>query len=205
MIVRKKSLGYTNFLGRPLQSYPVQKPFLMKLPRAQVSTIWTPSIISPSMMMRRPQHRKHTQIVERARDIVEKENKINQPKTDKVKPYMSNIEQDTLRNNNWRQTPYTGESSQVVLMSINPRDSIENEVHPHVDQFFRVEEGEAKFVLDNGKVIYRGKGGTGVVVPQGHYHQVINTSPTKKLKLYTIYSPSNHPPNTLQKTHPKND
>ncbi len=122
-----------------------------------------------------------------------------------IKPYHANIEKQTLRNNNWRQTPFTGRSSQVVLMSINPGDSIENEIHRGVDQFFRIESGNAKFVLNNGRKVFTGSDGTAVVVPQGTWHQVFNTSKTKKLKLYTIYSPPNHPARTLQRVHPKND
>jgi len=144
--------------------------------------------------------------LENARRIVYASNQKNLPPYNaKVKPYFADIDKDTIKNQNWRKTPYTGKGNQVVLMSINPGDNIENEIHPYVDQFFRIEQGNAKFVLNNGKTIYYGKSGSAVVVPQNTWHKVINTSKTQKLKLYTIYSPSNHPPNTFQKKHPKND
>ena len=84
-------------------------------------------------------------------------------------------------------------------MSLKPREEIGNEVHPHVDQFFRIEEGEAKFILNN-KEEHIAKNGWAVVVPAGTYHNVINNSKTKKLKLYTIYSPPNHPAGTIHRT-----
>jgi len=88
---------------------------------------------------------------------------------------------------------------QLVVMCLQPGEEIGNEVHNHVDQFFRVEEGEAKFVF-NGKENHVAKDGDVVVVPAGTYHNVLNNSSTKKLKLYTIYSPPNHPDKTIHKT-----
>ena len=85
-------------------------------------------------------------------------------------------------------------------MSLNPKEEIGNEVHPKVDQFFRIEHGQAKFVLNNGKDKHVVKDGFAVIVPAGTWHNVINMSKTKKLKLYTIYSPPNHPPETIHKT-----
>jgi len=83
-------------------------------------------------------------------------------------------------------------------MCLKPGEEIGNEVHPKVDQFFRIEEGEAKFVL-NEKEINVAKDGDAVIVPAGTYHNVINNSKTKKLKLYTVYSPPNHPDKTIHK------
>ena len=130
---------------------------------------------------------------------------LNTPKGEVSKPYIGNVEQATLKNNNYRDTLFTGKHSQLIVMSLKPHEQIGNEVHPKVDQFFRVESGKAKFNIDNGKTkTVQGPGGA-VVVPSGHYHNVTNPSPNKSLKLYTIYSPSNHPPNTVQKVRPKND
>ena len=84
-------------------------------------------------------------------------------------------------------------------MCLQPGEEIGNEVHPHVDQFFRIEEGEAKFVLNNKEKHIVGDGDA-VIVPAGTYHNVINNSKTKKLKLYTVYSPPNHPDKTVNKT-----
>lgn len=130
---------------------------------------------------------------------------LNTPKGEVHTPYHGNIEQQTIKNPNYRDTLFTGKHSQLIVMSLKPKEQIGNEVHPHVDQFFRIESGKAKFSIDNGKEKYVEGNGGAVMVPSGHWHNVTNPSPNKPLKLYTIYSPSNHPPGTKQKTRPKND
>jgi mannose-6-phosphate isomerase-like protein (cupin superfamily) len=117
-----------------------------------------------------------------------------------MKHFVGNIEKDTLKNNYFRRVLFTGKHAQLVVMSLNPGEEIGNEVHPNVDQFFRIEQGEAEFVLNNGKDKHIAKNAWAVVVPAGTYHNIINNSKTKKLKLYTIYSPPNHPPGTIHKT-----
>ncbi len=112
--------------------------------------------------------------------------------------YIGSIEKATLRNGFFRQVLFTGKHSQLVVMCLQPNEEIGNEVHPDIDQFFRIEEGNAKFVM-NGKENLAGDGDA-VVVPAGTYHNVINTSSTKPLRLYTIYSPPNHPDGTVHKT-----
>jgi len=114
--------------------------------------------------------------------------------------YVGNIEKQTLKNDYFRQVIFTGKHAQLVLMSLKPSEEIGNEVHNNVDQFFRLEEGEAKFVLNNGKEEHVVGNGDAVIVPAGTWHNVINNSKTKKLKMYTIYSPPNHPPGTVHKT-----
>jgi mannose-6-phosphate isomerase-like protein (cupin superfamily) len=84
-------------------------------------------------------------------------------------------------------------------MCLQPGEEIGAEVHPNVDQFFRIEQGEARFVLDK-KEEHRVHDGDAIVIPAGTHHNVINTSKSKQLKLYTVYSPPNHPPGTVQKT-----
>jgi len=113
--------------------------------------------------------------------------------------FFGSIEKQTLANNYFRQVLFTGKHAQLVVMCLQSSEEIGNEVHPDVDQFFRIEEGEAKFVLNN-KEIHVAKNGDAVIVPAGTYHNVINNSRTKKLKLYTIYSPPNHPDKTVHKT-----
>jgi mannose-6-phosphate isomerase-like protein (cupin superfamily) len=76
---------------------------------------------------------------------------------------------------------------------------IGNEVHAIVDQLFHTEQGEARFVF-NGKEEYLVYDGEAVVVPAGTYHYLINPSKTKALKLYTVYSPPNHPDGTIHRT-----
>ncbi len=113
--------------------------------------------------------------------------------------YVGPIEQQTLENTYFRRVLFTGKHSQLVVMCLKPGEEIGNEVHPNVDQFFRIEQGEAKFVFDE-KQERQAREGEAVVVPAGTYHNVINTSKTAPLKLYTIYSPPNHPAGTVHKT-----
>jgi mannose-6-phosphate isomerase-like protein (cupin superfamily) len=113
--------------------------------------------------------------------------------------YVNSIENQTLVNNYFREVLFTGKYAQLVVMCLQPGEEIGNEVHPSVDQFFRLEQGEAAFVLD-GTEKHFVKNGDAVIVPAGTYHNVINTSKTNKLKLYTIYSPPNHPDKTIHKT-----
>jgi len=109
------------------------------------------------------------------------------------------IEQQTLKNKYFRQVLFTGRYCQLVVMCLNPGEEIGNEVHASVDQFFRIEAGEAKFVL-NGTEEHAVRDNDAVIVPAGTYHNVINTSKTKALKLYTVYSPPNHPDGTVHET-----
>ena len=113
--------------------------------------------------------------------------------------YVGPIEKATLNNSYFRQVLFTGKHSQLVVMFLKPGEEIGNEVHPNVDQFFRIEEGTAKFIFNEKEEHVVGDGDA-VVVPAGTYHNVINTSSAKPLKLYTIYSPPNHPDGTVHKT-----
>jgi mannose-6-phosphate isomerase-like protein (cupin superfamily) len=113
--------------------------------------------------------------------------------------YVGPIEQQTEKNTYFRQVLFTGKHCQLVVMCLQAGEEIGNEVHPAVDQFFRIEEGEAKFVF-NGSEEHLVHDGDAVVVPAGTFHNVINTSKTKALKLYTVYSPPNHPDGTVHKT-----
>ena len=108
------------------------------------------------------------------------------------------IEKQTLKNRNFRQVLYTGRYCQLVVMCLQPGEEIGNEVHENVDQFFRIEEGRAKFILNNSEE-HKVRENDAVVVPAGTYHNVINASKSKKLKLYTVYSPPNHPDGTIHK------
>lgn len=114
-----------------------------------------------------------------------------------MKPYFGHIEADTLANNNFRQVIFTGQHSQLVLMSLKPGEEIGMEVHPQVDQFFRFEAGQGKVVVDGEE--FAVADGDAVVVPAGSQHNVINTG-EEDLKLYTIYSPANHPDGTVHRT-----
>ncbi len=113
--------------------------------------------------------------------------------------YVGAIEKQTLANDYFRQVLFTGKHAQLVVMSLLPGEEIGNEVHPTVDQFFRIEQGQATFIF-NGEEKHLARNGYAVIVPAGTYHNVINASKSTKLKLYTIYSPPNHPDNTVHKT-----
>ncbi len=114
-----------------------------------------------------------------------------------MKGFKQNIEQLTLANDNFRQVLYTAKSSQLVLMSLNPGEAIGEEVHD-VDQFFRFEKGTGQSVIDGN--VYQIKDGDAVIVPAGAKHNIINTSPTDKLKLYTLYCPPHHHDGTVHPT-----
>jgi mannose-6-phosphate isomerase-like protein (cupin superfamily) len=113
--------------------------------------------------------------------------------------YAGPIEELTLKNTYFRQVLFTGKHTQLVVMCLRPGEEIGDEVHPHVDQFFRIEHGEARFVFNETQE-RPARDGDAVVVPAGTYHNVINTSKTAPLKLYTLYSPPNHPDGTVHKT-----
>ena len=113
--------------------------------------------------------------------------------------YVGPIEKLTEKNKNFRQVVFTGKHLQLVVMCLQPDEEIGNEVHDDVDQFFRIEKGKAKFVFGGVEEHLVGAGDA-VVVPAGTYHNVINTSSTKKLKLYTIYTPPQHADGTVHKT-----
>ena len=107
-----------------------------------------------------------------------------------AKGFCSNIEKDTLENENFRKVLYTGKHSQLVLMSLKPNEEIGMEVHSDNDQFFRIEKGQGKVIIDGNE--YNIEDGFAIVVPAGAQHNVVNTSATEKLSLYTIYSPAHH-------------
>ncbi len=113
--------------------------------------------------------------------------------------YVGSIEKQTEDNNYFRQVLFTGKHCQLVVMCLQGGEEIGDEVHDHVDQFFRIEEGAARFIF-NGKEEHVVKDGDAVVVPAGTRHNVVNASATAPVKLYTLYSPPNHPDGTVHKT-----
>lgn len=110
-----------------------------------------------------------------------------------------NIEDETKNNDNFRKVLFTGKNIQLVLMSLNPNEEIGNEVHNDTDQFFRIDEGEGKVIINNDEEINI-KDGSSIIIGMGVYHNIINTSSTKKLKLYSLYTPPHHPEGTIHKT-----
>ncbi len=115
-----------------------------------------------------------------------------------MKGYVTNIDVLALENEDFRRVLYTAERSQLVLMAIPVGQDIGEEVHEDVDQFIRVEKGKAQSVLDG---VERDLcDGSVVVIPAGVRHNIINTSPTEPLKLYTLYSPPHHEDGVVHKT-----
>lgn len=107
-----------------------------------------------------------------------------------MKGFNANIEKATLENSNFRKVLYTGAHCQLVLMSLQPNEEIGMETHPDNDQFFRFEAGKGACIIDGNK--YDVTDGSVIIVPAGAKHNIINTSGTESLKLYTIYSPAHH-------------
>jgi mannose-6-phosphate isomerase-like protein (cupin superfamily) len=115
-----------------------------------------------------------------------------------MKGFFGNIEKDTLENKNFRKVLYSGRHSQLVIMSLAPLEEIGMEVHSDNDQFFRFEKGEGKCIIDDNE--YALADGAAIVVPAGAQHNIINTSGTQDLKLYTIYSPAHHKDGVVRAT-----
>ncbi len=104
--------------------------------------------------------------------------------------FVINIDQVTLENKNFRKVLYTAKHSQLVLMSLLPKQEIGTESHPDNDQFIRVEKGEGKCIIDGHE--HALSDGSAIVVPAGAKHNIINTSGTTEMKLYTLYAPAHH-------------
>jgi mannose-6-phosphate isomerase-like protein (cupin superfamily) len=112
--------------------------------------------------------------------------------------YHTDIEKKTLENGYFREVLFTGPHSQLVVMALNPGEDIGQEIHPETDQFIRVEAGTGKAILGGHE--YALADGSAIVIPAGMEHNVINISPGEQLKLYTVYSPPEHPDGTIHKT-----
>lgn len=118
-------------------------------------------------------------------------------------PFVINIDEATKQNNNFRTALWTGEHLQVTLMSIDVGEDIGLEIHPHLDQFIRIEEGEGivmmgdkKNKLDFQRKVYDDYA---FIIPAGTWHNLVNTG-NKPIKLYSIYAPPQHPYGTIHET-----
>ena len=112
--------------------------------------------------------------------------------------YSVDIEKAALQNEFFRKVLFTGKHMQLVVMTLKPGEDIGKEVHDHVDQFIRVEAGTGESMMD-GKTTSLSDG-MSIVIPAGAEHNVTNTSSSEPLRLYTLYSPPNHPDGTIHKT-----
>lgn len=118
-------------------------------------------------------------------------------------PLVINIDQATKENFFFRRTLWTGKHLQITLMSIPVGGEIGVEIHPHVDQFLRIENGYGLVKIgkskDNLNDTHRINGNFGIVIPAGTWHNVINTG-NMPLKLYSVYAPPQHPFGTVHET-----
>lgn len=115
-----------------------------------------------------------------------------------MKGFKSNIEKETLENNNFREVLYTGKYLQLVLMSLKVGGEIGEETHPNNDQFFRFESGSGKCIIDGTE--YLVNAGDAIVIPSGAKHNVINVDSKTELKMYTLYGPPNHKDDIVRTT-----
>src|SRR5690606_11363854 len=114
-----------------------------------------------------------------------------------VKGYIDDIEKATKGNDKFRRVLYTGAHLQLVLMTLQPGEEIGEETHPDRDQFFRIEDGEGRIVIDGAS--HEVEDDFAVIVPAGARHNVINSG-KEPLKLYTIYGPPEHRDGTVHRT-----
>jgi mannose-6-phosphate isomerase-like protein (cupin superfamily) len=112
--------------------------------------------------------------------------------------YVTDIEKDTLSNDDYRRVLFTGAHLQLVLMTLRPGEEIGKEIHEEHDQFIRVEAGIGSVVLDGQSRTI--SDGVAVLIPAGVEHNVVNTSRTEPLRLYTLYAPPEHPDGTVHRT-----
>lgn len=112
--------------------------------------------------------------------------------------YVDSIEKITEENNFFRKVVFTSQHQQLVVMSLLPGEEIGLEVHEITDQFLRIEKGEGKVIMDGEEKMI--KEGDAIIVPAGTKHNIINTSATAPMKLYTIYSPPHHKDQIVHKT-----
>lgn len=118
-------------------------------------------------------------------------------------PFVINIDRATKQNDAFRTVLWTGSHLQLTLMSINPGEDIGLEIHPDIDQFLRVEQGQGLVKMgqskDNLNYQRRVGDGSAIIIPAGTWHNLINTG-SIPLKLYSIYAPPQHPKGTVHKT-----
>ncbi len=114
--------------------------------------------------------------------------------------YYANLEEETIKNKDFRRVLFTSEHSQLVLMCVPPKEDIGKEIHD-LDQFIRVEKGIGEAIIDNVHHVL--SDGFAIIIPKGAEHNVVNTSPNQDLLLYSIYTPPEHKKDTIH--HSKKD
>ncbi|HZW04093.1 MAG TPA: cupin domain-containing protein [Anaerolineaceae bacterium] len=112
--------------------------------------------------------------------------------------FHTDIEKKSIDNSYFREVLFTAPHSQLVVMALKPGEEIGLETHDDTDQFIRVEAGQGKARI--GEKEYELRDGSAIVIPAGQAHNVWNTSSSEPLKLYTLYTPPEHPDGTIHKT-----
>ena len=117
--------------------------------------------------------------------------------------WVGDIEQETIDNGTFRTVLFTGTQLQLTVMSLAPGEEIGVEMHDHLDQFIRIEQGEAKITMGPSKdevaETHAVSDDWAVIIPGGTWHNVVNTG-AGELKLYSIYTPPEHPDGTVHAT-----
>jgi mannose-6-phosphate isomerase-like protein (cupin superfamily) len=116
--------------------------------------------------------------------------------------WVGNVEEATIQNTNFRTVLFTGESIQLTVMRLGPGEEIGVEMHDHLDQFLRLEQGSGRVTFgpsaDRVDEEHEITDDWAVVVPGGTWHNVINTGPGD-MKLYSLYAPPEHPSGTIHR------
>jgi mannose-6-phosphate isomerase-like protein (cupin superfamily) len=122
---------------------------------------------------------------------------------DEMLGWVADIERATLDNTNFRTVLFTGQQTQLTVMRLGPGEDIGLESHPDNDQFLRIEAGQGRAELgpaeDSIEEIYDVEDDWAIIIPAGIWHNVVNTG-AGDMKLYSLYSPPEHPPNTMHRT-----
>jgi mannose-6-phosphate isomerase-like protein (cupin superfamily) len=117
--------------------------------------------------------------------------------------WVGNVERETKANDTFRTVVFTGEHTQLTVMRLGPGEDIGREVHPNLDQFIRIEEGQARVELgsseDRVDEQHDVEDDWAAIVPAGVWHNVVNTG-SGDVKLYSLYSPPEHPDGTVHRT-----
>lgn len=117
--------------------------------------------------------------------------------------WVADVERATLDNDTFRTVLYTGEHTQLTVMRLGPGEDIGREMHPHLDQFLRLEQGSARVELgrseDDVGETHEVEDDWAIIVPAGVWHNVVNTG-SGDVKLYSLYSPPEHPDGTVHRT-----
>lgn len=117
--------------------------------------------------------------------------------------WVADVEKATLENDNFRTALYTGAHTQLTVMSLAAGEDIGLEAHDHLDQFLRVEQGQGRVELGRSETgvdeTYEVGPDWAIIVPAGVWHNLVNTG-DEELKLYSLYSPPEHPDGTVHKT-----